>query len=112
MPKILKPFALGAGAYSILISPLIYIAACGRVPNDAGIMIYISSMPTGSIINIIGYMQTRARIAQFLNLLVNDRFAMIFDASVGWAFGCIQWGIVAVIIWHFYRVNRKNLWWS
>jgi hypothetical protein len=90
--------------YSALIVVFAWQAFFGHTPNDAGILIVMSAFPTSSLTSPLW--QLREPLAVALHLSVNDRFAMSFDAALGWLLGCFQYGILAVVIGRLIRFWR------
>jgi len=90
--------------YTALVTVFALQAFFGCTPNDAGILIVMSAFPTSSLTSSIW--QLREPLAAALHLSVNDRFAMSFDAILGWLLGCFQYGILAVVIGRLIRFWR------
>jgi hypothetical protein len=82
--------------YTLLISFFMWQAFFMWTPNDAGMLVSFTAMPTSLLAKYIWPL--RQPLADLLNLPVNDRFAMSFDAITGWFFGCLQYGSLAAII--------------
>jgi len=88
---------IAAVIYTVIAAVPIYQAFFGRVPNDAGMIVAISAHPTYFLL-MPYYEAFRGTLAAWLQLPVNDRFAMEFDAITGWLIGCLQYGAPFSII--------------
>ena len=84
--------------YSALVSLFMLQAFFGRTPNDSGILVYITALPTSLSTELINYSALRVNLASILHQPVNDRFAMSMDAIIGWGFGCLQYGVLGALI--------------
>ena len=90
--------------YTALIAIFAWQALFGRAPNDAGILVVLSAFPTSSLASSLW--QLREPLAAALHLTANDRFAMSFDATLGWLLGCLQYGMLAIVAGRLIRFWR------
>jgi hypothetical protein len=65
-------------------------------------IIAITSFPTLMLADPF-YESAQSFVASLLSVPINDRFAMEFDATVGWVLGCIQYGLLAGLIRGWWR---------
>jgi hypothetical protein len=91
----MRAAAIACLAYTLLIAFFVWQAFFARTPNDAGMFVLFSALPTSLLAD--WFRPLRESLASLLQLPVNDRFAMSFDATLGWIMGCLQYGILAVV---------------
>jgi hypothetical protein len=97
---------IASAIYTVLVGFFLWHAFFGRVPNDAGMLVVASALPTSLVADAVQLERLREPIATLLHQPVTDRLAMSFDASVGWLMGCIQYSLIAVAghrVWRFIR---------
>jgi hypothetical protein len=110
--KSFRHLTIAIAIFTLAMLPLIWGASYGRVPNDSGIIAMIAAFPTSLLFSkALDYSALREASALFLGLPVNDRFAMVFDAFVGWLLGCFQYGSIAIIfpkVLHLWRLSSRG----
>ncbi len=107
MKAVLRAAFIACVIYTVLVSFFLLGAFFGRVPNDGGMLVFLTALPTSLIADAAGYWRLREPLAAVLHQPVTDRLAMSLDAIVGWFMGCIQYGLLGVIVRWIWRANRK-----
>ncbi len=106
MKPAIKSALVSISIYSMAVSWLIWSAFFGRTPNDGGIMVLLTAVPTSLLTGLIDYGALRESIAAVLHQPVSDRLAMSMDACVGWLLGCIQYGVFGIFMGKIFRSAR------
>jgi predicted permease len=99
-------FAITCAIYTAAVAFFLWGAFFGRVPNDSGIFVLWSALPSSLVMGLIDYEWARDAVASVMHQPVTDRFAIAFDATFAWALGCVQYGVLGILIARSWRSVR------